>query len=108
MPQNEEGGNRKKPSAATMKQRAPLLPISLLACRMRAERLTVGHGNHPMGRYKLSRRYQPQGRRDGNDVRNDMPAQRHTIRNEKSLVRGLPMAGIVCYRIITLGAWRSG
>lgn len=42
MPQNEEGGNRKKPSAATMKQRAPLLPISLLACRMRAGRLTVG------------------------------------------------------------------
>lgn len=104
----QRGRKSQKPGAATMKQRAPLLPTALLACRMRAERLTVGHGNHPMGRYKLSRRYQPQGRRDGNDVRNDMPAQRHTIRNEKILVRGLPMAGIVCYRIIDLGVWRSG
>ena len=107
MPQSKEGGNRK--SQVPMYEMVRTAPPNRIAGMPHACRTPdSGHGNHPMGRYKLSRRYQPQGRRDGNDVRNDMPAQRHTIRNEKILVRGLPMAGIVCYRIIDLGVWRSG
>lgn len=49
------GRKSQKPGTAAMKQRTPLLPISLLACRMRAERLTVSMAIDRWDATKLSR-----------------------------------------------------